>query len=391
MGSVVASCHPKDSDEVTQCMVFRAAARGDTELAERLLEEVHDPVLRGLLAAVKAQEVRATTSFAASGERAKDLTWQDLCNSLVESNWPAVEWFLEATHRPSLADAPATTRGLVVESLMEVLTSPDVSGLALDLVRATAVAAVEDVRADSGFPRGDLGRHYKSLLELWQGIHSGSGNNEDRAVFLLLLAATLQTDPSAVTVAIDAIRQWWSVRSCRSADYFLIQCLDALAEYSDDMDALRALWYAGVNRAKGRGTPLATASRHWLSLGTSLGIDATILSELVPPPSDLSQADVDPLSSCPHRRIAIVSGRTSPARAAAKQIEARSGARVNVVSSSVADDATDRACNADCILLVWSAISHAAFRAFDAVRDKIVYVPGTGASSIIMALERAID
>jgi hypothetical protein len=73
---------------------------------------------------------------------------------------------------------------------------------------------------------------------------------------------------------------------------------------------------------------------------------------------------------------------------AAEQIEARSGAKVFVVGSSVADEATDRARNADCVLLVWSAISHATFRAFDGAREKLVYVQGTGASSIIMALER---
>ena len=70
--------------------------------------------------------------------------------------------------------------------------------------------------------------------------------------------------------------------------------------------------------------------------------------------------------------------------------EARSPAKVFVVSSSVADEATERARNADCILLVWSGISHAAFRAFDGDREKIVYVPGSGSSSIVFALEREL-
>jgi hypothetical protein len=41
------------------------------------------------------------------------------------------------------------------------------------------------------------------------------------------------------------------------------------------------------------------------------------------------------------------------------------------------------------VLIVWSAITHAVFRAFDGVdRERIEYVQGTGAASIVLALER---
>jgi hypothetical protein len=41
--------------------------------------------------------------------------------------------------------------------------------------------------------------------------------------------------------------------------------------------------------------------------------------------------------------------------------------------------------------LVWAATKHAVYRAFDDVRDRIEYVQGTGASSIVLALERWIQ
>jgi len=46
---------------------------------------------------------------------------------------------------------------------------------------------------------------------------------------------------------------------------------------------------------------------------------------------------------------------------------------------------------ADVVLFVWSATTHAVFRAFDAVdKKRFAYVQGTGAASIVLALERWI-
>ena len=70
-------------------------------------------------------------------------------------------------------------------------------------------------------------------------------------------------------------------------------------------------------------------------------------------------------------------------------ISDRCGAEVVVVTDKVAGAATNNAASADVVLFVWSATSHAVFRAFDGMdRGRIAYVQGTGSSSIVLALER---
>ena len=73
---------------------------------------------------------------------------------------------------------------------------------------------------------------------------------------------------------------------------------------------------------------------------------------------------------------------------AAELIRERTSANVIVITDTAAGSGTDSARTADIILFVWSSATHAVYRAFDGVRDKLAYVQGTGASSIVIALER---
>lgn len=391
IGSLVASTSPEAGDEVLEAQVYFAAAQGDTSLVNSLQPRIQDERLLAFIAGI---------AFAESPESEvgpekivprppEEPTWDDLCDWLNKREWAAVDPFLREDDRPSIVDSAAATRERLIDTLWEVLTGPDGAGPADDVLRLTLLAAVEDVRADSRYPRSELRRLYAGLLELWQEIHGGSANAEDRAVFLLLLEATLQIQPDAVQLALEAVRGWWRKRSCHATDGFLIQCLGSVCEYAEDLNVLRGLWYAGLDRAKSRSPLRASDRRHWHTLGSRLGIQAADLSQVGPDPAQ--DAETDPLQSCPHARIAIVSGKESPSRAAAEEIATRSEANVFVVNSSVADAATDRARNADCVLLVWAAISHSVFRAFDGARDKLVYVPGTGSSSIVMALEDSLE
>ncbi len=81
--------------------------------------------------------------------------------------------------------------------------------------------------------------------------------------------------------------------------------------------------------------------------------------------------------------------RERQAREAAAMISERSGAEIVIVSAKVAGPATNSATTADVVLFVWAATSHAVFRAFDGMdRQRLAYVQGTGAASIVIALER---
>jgi hypothetical protein len=108
--------------------------------------------------------------------------------------------------------------------------------------------------------------------------------------------------------------------------------------------------------------------------------------EALRPPATSSQTDV--LQAMGLRKLAIVSLQEAAAREAARELEARTGADVVLVTGLVQDGVTKAAQEADVILLVWAACSHAVYRAFDDQRERLVYVQGTGTSSIIAAAER---
>ena len=81
----------------------------------------------------------------------------------------------------------------------------------------------------------------------------------------------------------------------------------------------------------------------------------------------------------------------SAAREAAREIQLRTKADVVIVTSLVQDGLTKTAKSADVILLVWAACSHAVYRAFDDCRERVVYVQGTGSSSIVSAAEKRAE
>ena len=59
-----------------------------------------------------------------------------------------------------------------------------------------------------------------------------------------------------------------------------------------------------------------------------------------------------------------------------------------MVTETHAGAATGSAKTADVVLFVWASTTHAVYRAFDNVREKLAYVEGKGAVSIVLTLER---
>jgi hypothetical protein len=153
---------------------------------------------------------------------------------------------------------------------------------------------------------------------------------------------------------------------------------------------LVSLYADGLGLAERKGIVLTRAEAGiWRDIGKALELTPSDIDQYLDPllPTDASSAH-DMLSQLTLRQIAIVSLREASAQDAAKQLQERTGAKVSVVSSLVAGPETRHALSADLILYVWAATSHATYRAFDGSRDKLEYVQGTGAASIVLAAER---
>ena len=135
--------------------------------------------------------------------------------------------------------------------------------------------------------------------------------------------------------------------------------------------------------------PHTRRCRLWRQVGRRLGYDDNLLDEFLPMPAGGETAEDDLLRTAGLNKIAIVSTREEQARRAAES--SASVQRPNCSSLRLRLQTTRRrsALEADLIAYVWAASTHAVFRAFDRVdRKKIVYVQGTGAVSIVLAVER---
>jgi len=126
----------------------------------------------------------------------------------------------------------------------------------------------------------------------------------------------------------------------------------------------------------------------WRRAGLRLGIDEPAIAQYLPPEKPTAEEE-DPLTAAQLRQVAIVCLREQQARAAAAIIRERTSAEVSVVASTAAGPETAQARQADVVLFVWMASTHAVFRAFDGFdRKRFCYVQGTGGSSIVRSLER---
>jgi hypothetical protein len=98
----------------------------------------------------------------------------------------------------------------------------------------------------------------------------------------------------------------------------------------------------------------------------------------------------DVLADCDFSKVSIVTLNERTAKIAKREIEARTRAKVIIVSDLSAGEGTDSALLSDVVLFVSGAVKHAVYRAFDGRRDILEYVQGKGSSSIVRALERRV-
>lgn len=281
------------------------------------------------------------------------------------------------------------------EALLELISDPQVeaqttSRLALQEVLSSLIDTTLSAPHFPSLRHLDL---YLSLTEALVYLRGSTAADEDAHLLHGMLAAIASLSPNAVARCVDIVRTWWSQRPILSRLDWLIAVLDSLAPLHPDPTSLLDLWSQAVALATRKRTSLSPAQlRNWQRVAALLEIPAdNAENELAPlcSPKNSTQADV--LRDIGWRKIAIVSLQEGAAREAARELQARTGAEVVLVTGLVQDSLTRAAQMADVVLLVWAACTHAVYRAFDGYRERLVYVQGTGTSSIVSAAERQAE
>jgi hypothetical protein len=279
---------------------------------------------------------------------------------------------------------------VALNTIEEMFTDPAVASdaLGIDFLHQSLPVLIEDLVGDPVFPRSVLAEEYLVLLQLWAQHRRGSVQPADSNVLLALAYGSLCSPANIDAEVAQILRQWWAARPVRALRPFLLEAIDLLSECSAEQGLVQSLWIDGADLLQRSAMELASGERNlWRKLGTRLSFGVDVLDQYFPEPKEAAETP-DPLVSVRLRKVAIVSLHEKAANFAAELIRARTGAEVIVVAEHVAGKATQSACTADVILVVWAATKHAVFRAFDDVREKLAYVQGKGPGSIILALER---
>ncbi len=318
-------------------------------------------------------------------------TWNEWFGSLTEDRLTHFQAFLDnrqAIDLDRLAPSDITSLHELLERFY--IESPfETDGRIRQLLLAGLSEFMEDFVVESNFPRDSLADIYLDLFRLWSAIKRGSAYPPDGQVLLNLAEGVLQFRPAAETEIVEELRDWWENRPVRALLPFLLGIVDLLDQIGS-VGQCESFWIVGAEFLRHNQQTLTPGDRElWRQIGSRIGYDASIIDEYLPIPA--TGANVDPLQQANLRKVAIVSMRERQSREAAAMISERSGAETVVISDKVAGASTVNALTADVVLFVWAATSHAVFRSFDGMaREKFVYVQGTGAGSILLALERWI-
>ncbi len=317
--------------------------------------------------------------------------WDAFFTACSERDWERAAPFLDREDRPAAASGGMAAFRDSIERIESLLTEPDAASApaARTLGLAAMTAVIEDCRNDVRFPRSDLADVYFRLLELLAAARAGSAQHEDVSLFLLLADAVLQVAPARGREIAALTDAWWLVRPSEVLLPFALEVLSLLSFHGSARTEALALWVKAADLIRtetlelGRGEHAA-----WSSIGLRLGLDPAAIQGYIGvfEPRDRP----DPLAAAGLRKVAIVSLRQKQAHEATRIIRARCGAEVLLVDETDAGPQVRAARNADVILVVWSATTHAVIRGLDQVREKVAYVQGTGAESIVLTLERAV-
>jgi hypothetical protein len=319
--------------------------------------------------------------------------WVDLQRLVRHGSTAALDQHLSELDARVLEQADFLDQ--VPDALLELISDPEVDGrpAARNALQEVLTCLVDVSIGAPGFPSSKHLNLYLSLAESLVYLRGSSASEEDAHLLHGLLAAAANLSGPATHQCVELLRSWWKARPVLPRVGWLLAVLESLAPLHPDPGSMLDLWYEAVALATRKSLVLTLSQcRTWQRVGTLLELDVNTVSGELAKFRPVDQAtESDPLAAVKWQKIAIVSLQESAAREAAKDLHARTGADVVVVSSLVQDGLTKAAEAADVILLVWAACSHAVYRAFDGHRDRLAYVQGTGTSSILSAAERMAE
>jgi hypothetical protein len=323
--------------------------------------------------------------------------WASLPDAFRQGRCDAIDAFLaflstDATdHGLPAALLPAT----LADALFEIATLPNASwdGQLADQFDRLVLSVIDATQP--ALSRPEYLSVYGALLSIWSERRCNSAYPPDGHLLLMLVDAVLTHGGATQEFeAVSSIRSWWNTRPVRARLPWLLEALDILTEKgaapgSASHNTASSLWLDGVDLI--RRDPGSTSQGEvalWRRIGGRLGFDNEAVTDYLGPLVPANSASPDPLRGVPLRRVAIVTLQERAAVAAREILAERTDAEFIIVCEYVAGPATAAAHAADVILFAWAANKHSVYRAFDDVRERLVYVAGKGASSIVRALER---
>jgi hypothetical protein len=346
------------------------------------LNQHANPILAEHLEKVSAQQPPTTIA---------PQTWTQFVIRLKENDWDGADHFLSLEERPSLDGLNLSEISQVLESLEEMFTDPkiDQDQTGRQVMLGSLPVIIKDFLNESQFPRSSFAGIYLQLFQLWAQQRRGSASQQDANLLLALAEVVLQLDTSSEKALTESIRGWWEARRVRAMLPFLLSALDLLSELTSDRGVCESLWIDGAAMVRVDPQALTPGERMlWRNVGSRIGLDKATIEEFLGLQVEADVGIVDLLAEANLKKVAIVSLREEPARIAAEIIRQRTGGQVVVVTETHAGASTDNAKTADVILFVWASTTHAVYRAFDTVREKLAHVEGKGAVSIVLSLER---
>lgn len=283
----------------------------------------------------------------------------------------------------------------VPDVLMDLISDPiiEASSPSRNALQEVLTSLVDLIFSLPGFPSQKNIDLYLSVAEALVYVRGDSASEEDAHLLHGLLAAIANLSAASVDSCTKLLRAWWQLRPVLPRLDWLLAVLDSLAPLHPHPDELVDLWVEAVGLANRKQMILTPSQfRLWKRVSGLLELDEKDVAKDLESLRPLVQEEKsDALANTTWKKIAIVSLQESAAREAARELQSRSEADVIVVTSLVQDSLTKNAKEADVILLVWAACSHAVYRAFDDCRSRVVYVQGTGTNSIVSAAEQRAE
>jgi hypothetical protein len=338
------------------------------------------PVDAGLTTSPSAIELPSALAATASN-------WKTWFDDLEAGREASAQMFLKERQLTALEDIQADQIRSLVDDLERIYLNDSLRHTHRTLLAQGLAEFLQDFVREPDFPRSDFGDLYLALLRLWGVLHSGSSVGPEAHVLLELGSATLRLNRGPNEV-LQIVQEWWEERKVPSQLPFLLDAIELLDRDHPDRNAPTNLWLEAADLVRRSPDSLTPSERElWSRVGLRLGIDGKTIADYLPRAFQAEEDDF--LAEAKIKHVAIVCMRERQAREAAEQIQQRTHARVSIVTNKVAGSDTDNARTADVVLFVWMATSHAVFRAFDRFdRNRLCFVQGTGASSILRSLER---